>query len=127
MASDVAARTSDLSNVVNVAPPKRLTPAGNVEPEAWGDGWRRNEFSYLRDRLEAVEHQLRRRTVVLSAALVLSLGLAAGLAAITFMDAPWTEWARASLKAGPTGSPSPAAEAPSRPRLLRESATPAAD
>ncbi len=126
MASELAARTSDLSNVVNVAPPKRLAPAGDLEPEAWADGWRRNEFSYLRDRLEVVEHQLRRRTVVLGTALVLSLGLAAGLAAITFVNAPWTEWARANLKSQPTGPTNPAAEAPSRPRL-REPATPAAE
>lgn len=127
MASDLAARTSDLSSVVNVAPPKRLAPAGQLEPEAWADGWRRNEFSYLRDRLEVVEHQLRRRTAVLGAALVLSLGLAAGLATIIFVDAPWTEWARANLIAAPTESTSPAAEVPSRPRMLRESATPAAE
>ncbi|MFZ1425563.1 MAG: hypothetical protein WAS21_02205 [Geminicoccaceae bacterium] len=120
MASDVGVRAPVLSNVVNVAPGKRAASAGNSEGDAWADGWRRNEFSYLRDRVEVLERQLRRRTAILGTALVLSLGLAAGLAVVTFVDAPWTAWARNNLTGEAAGSADQPATAPVRPRLRGE-------
>ena len=68
MASEIGLRTSLLSNVIDVAPAKRLGSSGSMEPEIWTENWRRNEFSYLRDRLELVERQLRRRTALLAVA-----------------------------------------------------------
>jgi hypothetical protein len=120
MASDVGVRAPVLSNIVNVAPGKRAASAGNAEADAWADGWRRNEFSYLRDRVEVLERQLRRRTAILAMALVLSLGLAAGLAVIAFVDAPWTKWARINQTDGAAGSADQPTTAPVRPRLRGE-------
>lgn len=120
MASDVGVRSPVLSNVVNVAPGKRVASAGNAEADAWADGWRRNEFSYLRDRVEVLERQLRRRTAIMAMALVLSLGLAAGLAVIAYMDVPWTKWAGTNPTDGAAGSADQPTTAPLRPRLRGE-------
>lgn len=120
MASDMGVRTPVLSNVVNVAPGKRVGPAGNMEAETWTDGWRRNEFSYLRDQLEVLERQLRRRTAILGTALVLSLGVAAGLATIMFVNAPWSTWTRNNLTGGAAGSADQPVTTPVRPRLRGE-------
>lgn len=106
MASEVGLRTPLLSNVVDVAPAKRLGSSGSMEPEVWTENWRRNEFSYLRDRLELVERQLRRRTALLVVAGALLLGLAAGLAIIPFVDMPWGN----SLKSCLAGWITPATE-----------------
>lgn len=110
MASEIGLRTSLLSNVIDVAPAKRLGSSGSMEPEIWTENWRRNEFSYLRDRLELVERQLRRRTALLAVAVVLLVGSAAGLAIIPFVDTPWGN----SVRSGVAGwlAPTPGRSTP---------------
>ena len=64
------------------------TGAEDAAADAWTQRWRRNEISYLGDRVEELERTLRRRTVLLGSTTALCLAVAVTLGLMAFAQAP---------------------------------------
>ena len=64
------------------------TGAEDAAADAWTQRWRRNEISYLGDRVEELERTLRRRTLLLGSTTALCLAVAVTLGLMAFAQAP---------------------------------------
>ena len=56
--------------------------------DAWTQRWRRNEFSFLGNRVEELEQALRRRTVMLGSTTLVCLAAAVTLGLLAFVEGP---------------------------------------
>jgi hypothetical protein len=65
-----------------------LPEAGEEGIDAWTQRWRRNEFSFLGNRVEELEQTLRRRTVMLGSTTLLCLAAAVTFAILAFAEGP---------------------------------------
>ena len=62
------------------------TGAEDVAADAWTQRWRRNEISFLGNRVEELERTLQRRTVLLGSATALCLAVALAFAAVALAE-----------------------------------------
>lgn len=73
------------------------TDAEDAAADAWTQRWRRNEISYLGDRVEELERTLRRRTLLLGSSTALCLAAALTFAAVAVAEVPLTMHVRSAM------------------------------
>lgn len=72
-----------------LAPLAEMPPqAGAEDVDAWTQRWRRNEFSFLGNRVEELERTLRRRTLMLGSTTLVCLAAAMTLGLLVFVEVP---------------------------------------